>query len=37
MMNNSFGWMSGTMSIWTVIAVLVLVLLVVAINKISTR
>ena len=37
MMNNAYGWMGGGMWIWTVIGVLVVVLLVVAINKVSTK
>ena len=37
MMNGSNGWMGGGMWIWTVIAVLAVVLLVVLINKVSTR
>ena len=41
MMNNTGGWMGGWtgggMWIWTVIGVLVVVLLVVAINKVSTK
>jgi hypothetical protein len=36
-MNHAYGWMSGAMWIWTVIGVLLLVLLVVAINKVSTK
>jgi hypothetical protein len=31
------GWMGGGMWLWTVIAVLLVVLLVVAINKLSTK
>jgi hypothetical protein len=31
------GWMGGGMWVWTVIAVLVVVLLVVLINKLSTK
>ena len=31
------GWMGGGMWIWTVIGVLLVVLLVVAINKVSTK
>jgi hypothetical protein len=31
------GWMGGGMWIWTMIAVLVVVLLVVAINKVSRK
>jgi uncharacterized membrane protein len=37
MMNHAFGWMGGGMWIWTVIGVLMVVLLVVAINKVSTK
>ena len=38
MMNQAYGWMGGGgMWIWTVIGVLVVVLLVVAINKVSTK
>jgi uncharacterized membrane protein len=36
-MNHAYGWMGGGMWIWTVIGVLVVVLLVVAINKVSTK
>ncbi len=35
MMNQMSGWMDGGMWIWTVIGILVVVLLVVAINKLS--
>jgi hypothetical protein len=31
------GWMGGGMWLWTVIAVLLVILLVVAINKLSTK
>ena len=34
---NYGGWMGGGMWIWTVIGVLLVVLLVVAINKVSTK
>ena len=37
MMNHSSGWMGGGMLMWTVIGVLVIVLLVVAINKLSRK
>ncbi len=37
MMNHAYGWMGGGMWIWTVIGVLVVVLLVVAINKVSKK
>jgi uncharacterized membrane protein len=37
MMNNSHGWMGGGMWVWTLICVLVVVLLVVMINKVSTK
>jgi hypothetical protein len=37
MMNHAYGWMGGGMWIWTVIGVLMVVLLVVAINKVSTK
>ena len=37
MMNNTYGWMGGGMWFWTVIGVLVVVLLVVAINKLSKK
>jgi hypothetical protein len=36
-MMNYGGWMGGGMWIWTVIGVLLVVLLVVAINKVSTK
>lgn len=37
-MNQAYGWMGGGgMWIWAVIGVLVAVLLVVAINKVSTK
>lgn len=34
---NHYGWVGGGMWIWTVISVLVVVLLVVAINKVSSK
>jgi len=37
MMDHSYGWMAGGMWIWTVIAVLVVVLLVVVITKVSKK
>lgn len=37
MMNHTDGWMGGGMWIWTVIAVLVVVLLVVVINKVCKK
>lgn len=37
MMNQVNGWMGGGMWLWTVIAVLVVVLLVVTIKKTSTK
>lgn len=37
MMNNAYGWMGGGMWVWTVIGVLVVVLLVIAINKLSKK
>jgi uncharacterized membrane protein len=37
MMNHMDGWMGGGMWLWTVIGVLVVVLLVVAINKVSRK
>jgi uncharacterized membrane protein len=37
MMNHTYGWMGGGMSIWTVIGVLVLVLVVVVINNQSKK
>jgi uncharacterized membrane protein len=37
MMNNAYGWMGGGTWIWTVIGVLVVVLLVIAINKLSKK
>lgn len=36
-MNHAGGWMGGGMWTWTVIGVLLIVLLVVAINKLSRR
>jgi uncharacterized membrane protein len=35
--NHAYGWMGGGMWLWTVIGVLVVVLLVVLINKVSTK
>jgi uncharacterized membrane protein len=37
MMNHTDGWMGGGMWIWTVIGVVVVVLLVLAITKLSKR
>ena len=37
MMNQTGGWMGGGMWLWTVIGVLVVVLLVVAISKLSKK
>jgi uncharacterized membrane protein len=37
MMNHAYGWMGGGMWIWTTIGLLVVVLLVVAINKLSKK
>lgn len=37
MMNHANGWMSGGMWLWTVIGILVVVLLVVAISKMSKK
>jgi hypothetical protein len=37
MMNHTYGWMGGGMWIWTVIGILLVVLLVVAINKLSKK
>jgi hypothetical protein len=37
MMNHAYGWMGGGMWTWTVIGILMVVLLVVAINKVSTK
>jgi uncharacterized membrane protein len=36
-MNHAYGWMGGGMWIWTVIGVFLVVLLVVAINKLSKK
>ena len=36
-MNHTFGWMGGGMWLWTVIGVLLVVLLVVAIGKLSRK
>jgi uncharacterized membrane protein len=36
-MNNMYGWMGGGMWGWTIFCVLVLVLLVVMLNKVSTK
>jgi uncharacterized membrane protein len=37
MMNDGYGWMGGGMWIWTTIGVLVVVLLAVAIGKMSRK
>ena len=37
MMDHAYGWMGGRMWLWTVIAVLVVILLVVLINKVSNK
>ncbi len=37
MMSHAYGWMGEGMWIWTVTAVLVVVLLVVVINKVSNK
>jgi len=37
MMNNTNGWMSGGMWIWTVLGAVVVVLLVVIITKLSKK
>jgi hypothetical protein len=37
MMNQTDGWMGGGMWIWTVLGVAVVVLLVVAVTKLSKR
>jgi hypothetical protein len=37
MMNHADGWMGGGMWIWTAVGVVVVVLLVVAITKLSKR
>jgi hypothetical protein len=37
MMNHTYGWMGGEMWVWSLIGVLVVVLLVVAINKLSDK
>ncbi len=37
MMDHAYGWMGGGMWLWTVIAVLVVILLVVVINKVSNK
>ncbi len=37
MMNQAYGWMGGGMWIWTAIGALVVVLLVVVINKVSSK
>jgi hypothetical protein len=37
MMNHTDGWMGGEMWIWTAVGVVVVVLLVVAITKLSKR
>ncbi len=36
-MNHTYGWMGGGMWIWTAIGILLVVLLVVAINKLSKK
>jgi uncharacterized membrane protein len=36
-MNHTYGWMGGGVWLWTVFAVLVVVLLVVLINRLSTK
>ena len=37
MMNHTNGWMGGSMWIWAVLGTLLVVLLVVAINKVSKK
>ena|GEM_PF-2124887 len=37
MMTHSYGWMGGGMWAWTLISVLVVVLLIIMINKASTK
>ncbi len=37
MMNGAYGWMGGGMWIWTLIGVLAVALLVVLINKVSSK
>jgi len=37
MMSHGYGWMGGGMWTWTAIGVLVVVLLVVGINKVSSK
>jgi uncharacterized membrane protein len=37
MMDHAYGWMGGGMWLWAVIAVLVVILLVVLINKVSNK
>jgi uncharacterized membrane protein len=37
MMNHTYAWMGGGMWIWTALGALVVVLLVVAINKVSKK
>ena len=37
MMNHAYGWMGGEMWFWSAISALVVVLLVVAINKLSDK
>jgi hypothetical protein len=37
MMSQGYGWMGGGTWIWTVVGLLVVVLLVVAIRKMSTK
>jgi hypothetical protein len=36
-MNHAYGWMGGGMWVWTLIGVLVVVLLVIAISKLSKK
>ena len=37
MMDHAYGWMGGGMWLWTVIAALVVILLVMLINKVSKK
>jgi uncharacterized membrane protein len=37
MMNYAYGWMGGMMWIWTLICILVVVLLVIVINRVSSK